>query len=197
LTGLSLDPVAPGEAADLAALVVALYAEDDHGPVPMTPARARAQVLAMLATPDRVRPLWIRLDDEVAGYVILAEFWSNEFGGPMLYVDEMYVRPALRGRGIGSAILDRLVAEARARDLVRVSLEVNEGNPRAEALYRRLGFTSEARRTLSVQLRPVPGASATGAPRPPRRRARGARRASTLRPPRRTSSQSRRRRPTG
>ena len=167
MTGLSLDPVRPGEEDALAALVAALYAEDDHGPVPMAPSRARAQVDAMLAAPDRVRPHLVRLDGEVAGYVILADFWSNEFGGPMLYVDEMYVRPGLRSRGIGSAVLARVLGEARARGLARVSLEVNEGNPRAEALYRRLGFTSEARRTLSVQLRAVSGAARPGSRSPP------------------------------
>jgi len=157
VTGLVLDPVQPGEAGELATLVVALYAEDDHGPVPMTLDRARAQARAMLEVPGRVRPCLARVDGEVVGYVILADFWSNEFGGPMTYVDEMYVRPAWRDRGVGSGILAWVLDDARARGLVRVSLEVNEGNQRAEALYRRLGFTSEARRTLSVQVRPAAG----------------------------------------
>ena len=166
MTDLALDPVQPGEEDALAALVAALYAEDDHGPVSMSPSRARAQVRAMLAVPGRVRPRLVRSGGEVVGYVILADFWSNEFGGPMVYVDEMYVVPTWRSRGIGSAILACVLEEAEAGGACRVSLEVNEGNPRAEALYRRLGFTSEARRTLSVQLRPV-GERAKYGTRPP------------------------------
>lgn len=46
-----------------------------------------------------------------------------------------------RSRGLGSALLDALVAEARARSLPALSLSVEVDNP-AVALYRRLGFAT-------------------------------------------------------
>jgi len=55
------------------------------------------------------------------------------------------VDPNHRGRGIGGALLERLAAEARARGVTRLFLEMREGN-RAEALYRRHGFASVGRR---------------------------------------------------
>jgi ribosomal-protein-alanine N-acetyltransferase len=55
------------------------------------------------------------------------------------------VRPELRGRGIGGALLARFVAAARARGAARLFLEMRDGNP-AEALYRRHGFDSIGRR---------------------------------------------------
>lgn len=54
----------------------------------------------------------------------------------------MRAAPAYRGRGVGRAILDRLLAEARARGYVRVSLETGRPEPfhAAQALYRADGF---------------------------------------------------------
>ena len=55
------------------------------------------------------------------------------------------VHPDHRRRGIGGALLERLVAEARARGVTRLFLEMREGNT-AEALYRHHGFDSVGRR---------------------------------------------------
>lgn len=55
------------------------------------------------------------------------------------------VLPELRGRGIGSALLRRVIAEASARGVTRLFLEMREGNP-AESLYRRHGFSPVGRR---------------------------------------------------
>jgi ribosomal protein S18 acetylase RimI-like enzyme len=51
------------------------------------------------------------------------------------------VRPGHRGRGVGHALLRRLVERARAADLTAVSLSVEEDNP-AMRLYERVGFVS-------------------------------------------------------
>jgi ribosomal-protein-alanine N-acetyltransferase len=55
------------------------------------------------------------------------------------------VDPRYRGRGIGTALLTRFIAEAGARGAARLFLEMREGNP-AESLYRRHGFASVGRR---------------------------------------------------
>jgi putative acetyltransferase len=54
----------------------------------------------------------------------------------------MRAAPAYRGRGVGRAILDRLLAEARSRGYARVSLETGRPEPfhAAQALYRANGF---------------------------------------------------------
>jgi GNAT superfamily N-acetyltransferase len=136
-----------GDVEAFAAMVVALYAED-AGPVTMTLERARAQARAMLA--GAPAEAWV--DDSGVGYAILVPFWSNEFGGPMLYLDEVYVVPDARGRGVGTAIVAWARAEAQRRGCVRLALEVNHDNPRARRLYERLGFEVEARSTLGVRL---------------------------------------------
>jgi ribosomal protein S18 acetylase RimI-like enzyme len=50
------------------------------------------------------------------------------------------VRNSARGRGIGTALMDALVREARARGHVRLSLSVEEDNLHALSLYAHLGF---------------------------------------------------------
>jgi RimJ/RimL family protein N-acetyltransferase len=47
------------------------------------------------------------------------------------------------GRGIGTEMVRFIESEARARDLNRLWLQVWQGNPRARALYERLGFRTE------------------------------------------------------
>jgi ribosomal-protein-alanine N-acetyltransferase len=63
----------------------------------------------------------------------------------MAGVDELHllnltVHPEWQGRGLGSALLDDVIAAARARGLRSLWLEVRQGNDRARALYRRRGF---------------------------------------------------------
>lgn len=52
----------------------------------------------------------------------------------------MYVRPEVRGRGVGEALVQTVLAEAVARGLDRVVLDVTSTNSHARALYERLGF---------------------------------------------------------
>lgn len=57
-----------------------------------------------------------------------------------LYIDSLCVEPAYRGRGIASALISATIEKAGKMRLPAVGLLVDDGNPRAEALYRRLGF---------------------------------------------------------
>jgi ribosomal protein S18 acetylase RimI-like enzyme len=55
-------------------------------------------------------------------------------------IRKMYVRREARGRGLGQTILRRLLNEARARRIVRVTLETTEAMTGAQRLYERNGF---------------------------------------------------------
>jgi len=60
--------------------------------------------------------------------------------GGELFLHKIFVHPACAGLGIGTALLQAMLAEADAP----VLLTVNPANARAQALYRKLGFTVRA-----------------------------------------------------
>ena len=58
----------------------------------------------------------------------------------------MWVRPQARGRQVGSALVEAVMAYARARPVARVHLWVTETNKAARRLYERCGFTPTGER---------------------------------------------------
>jgi len=65
---------------------------------------------------------------------------ADETEAGELYLDSLCVRPAFRGRGIATALLRAGIERARELGLPRAGLLVDQGNPSAERLYRRIGF---------------------------------------------------------
>jgi len=77
----------------------------------------------------------VRTDDcPVAGF---CAFWLvfDE-----IHINNLAIRPRFRGAGIGTALLERVIAEARALGAPRATLEVRASNVDARNLYARLGF---------------------------------------------------------
>ena len=123
------------------ALCLALYAEDPSvRPVPAD--HTRATLARFRAEPVRGKALVLEVDGRVEGYSLLASFWSNELGGELCTVDEIYVSPAHRGRGHARRILGDLLAgsELWGRLPKAFDLEVTPDNLKARAFYESLGF---------------------------------------------------------
>lgn len=59
------------------------------------------------------------------------------------YLQELYVVPALRGRGIGEALMQEVIATCRTRDAAWIELNTGESDTAARGLYTKLGFTNE------------------------------------------------------
>ena len=79
------------------------------------------------------------------GYVAVSFGWSIEFGGIDAFLDEIYVRERVRGRGMGSEALAALSRALSGQSVKAMQLEVDTDNERARALYERMGFQSRNR----------------------------------------------------
>ncbi|KEJ89579.1 GNAT family N-acetyltransferase [Sulfitobacter donghicola] len=75
------------------------------------------------------------------GYIVIAFGWSVEFGGLDAIIDELYIRPGVRGRGIASEALIALPRALAGGGLRAIHLEVDKTNAQALKLYQRAGFS--------------------------------------------------------
>jgi GNAT superfamily N-acetyltransferase len=80
-----------------------------------------------------------RVGGRPAGFALWFFSFSTLRGRPNLYLEELYVRPALRRRGVGRALLGRLAALAEARGCGGIEWSVLTRNEPAIAFYRALG----------------------------------------------------------
>ena len=76
------------------------------------------------------------------GYIVVTFGWSVEFGGLDAIIDELFVRPGVRGRGIASEALIALPRALAQGGLRAIHLEVDRDNTAAVKLYRRAGFAA-------------------------------------------------------
>lgn len=76
---------------------------------------------------------------EVAGFALWFHNFSTFVGRRGLYLEDLYVRPAFRGRGYGGALMKHLAAIAVARGCGRMEWAVLDWNTHAAEFYERLG----------------------------------------------------------
>ena len=74
------------------------------------------------------------------GYVAISFGWSLEFAGLDGIIDEIYIRPGVRNRGIGSEVLSALPKALAGAGLKALHLEVRRDDTRARKLYEKLRF---------------------------------------------------------
>ena len=127
-------------------LSLALFTEDPS-PEAVTEERIRRTLATFRAEPLRGRTVVLDLDAHIAGYAFLPTYWSNELGGEICIVDELYVEPTSRNRGHASALLTSLRGGS-----VALELEVTPKNVHARALYERLGFREKKNAVMRKKL---------------------------------------------
>jgi diamine N-acetyltransferase len=141
---LQLVPVTGPDLPLLEQLVRAYYLEDGHTFRDRQPA-----ALAALVTGEPLARAWlIRVGPRPVGYVVLTLTFSVEASGREACVDEFYLIPEMRNRGLGSRALALVEAEARNLHVRRIFLEVQRGN-RVIGLYRRAGYVDHDRFLMS------------------------------------------------
>lgn len=79
------------------------------------------------------------LDGTPQGFALFFHNFSTFEGRPGIYLEDLFVRPAARGAGLGKALLSHLAALAIERDCARLEWSVLDWNEPAIGFYRKLG----------------------------------------------------------
>ncbi len=131
---------------------LALY-EEDPATKPVTETQIRQTLEALRMEPTRGMAAVMEVNGSVAGYALLIAYWSNEFGGEIVVIDELYIRPNCRSQGHGSELFSVLSGNSLWRgNPVALELDVTPQNQRAADLYRHLGFRPSKNRRMQLLL---------------------------------------------
>ncbi len=144
-SNIDLQPVGETELPALLPLIADYHAFEG---VSSTAGEREAAARTLLAHPEFGAIWLVRADGRNVGYIALCRGFSIEFNGFDAFVDEFYLAPAFRGRGIGTRVLELVRVEARARDINALHLEVARDNAPARRLYEKTGFVARERYLL-------------------------------------------------
>lgn len=87
----------------------------------------------------KFRALIAKWDGQPAGYALFFGFYSTWAGRPGLFLEDLFVRPQFRGKGIGTELLAAVARIVVAENCYGVRWEVMDWNKRAIKLYETLG----------------------------------------------------------
>ncbi|MCB9281385.1 MAG: GNAT family N-acetyltransferase [Lewinellaceae bacterium] len=119
---------------------------------PFNREETRINVEKFIADPGLGRLWLVSTPEAVAGYAVLTFGYSFEFKGRDAFVDELYVVPEQRSKGLGAVILDYVLDQARAAGIKAVHLEVEKHNEKANRLYRSRQFEAHKRALMTKWL---------------------------------------------
>jgi len=126
---------------ELTGMVLGLYSKDGQKDPHITPEKVALSVEILTADGSTGAILLFEKAGERIGYAIVNRFWSNEFSGQILYIDELFVKPAYRGLGVGDAFFDFLQTNPEF-DSVAFMLETTPDNDKGIHFYKKNGFNA-------------------------------------------------------
>lgn len=131
--------------ATLVELMNEFYAESDYE---LDRSLAEKAFVAILAD-ERLGYVWI-IDEngKDVGYVAIALRYGMEYGGLMACIDDLFVVPQSRNRGLSTAALLQVRDFCKSIGICAITVEVGHSNGPAQRVYRRLGLTEVPGRQL-------------------------------------------------
>ncbi|WP_296417384.1 GNAT family N-acetyltransferase [Pseudooctadecabacter sp.] len=139
----------PDDAPRLLPLIAAFHAEYGLDTTDDTRAAALAPLLA--GSPHGAA--WLFGPARApTGYVIITFGWSMELGGMEAFVDELFIRPAVRKRGLASEVLHTVAASLADVGVKALHLEVDRSDEATQRLYSRAHFKLRDRYALMTRV---------------------------------------------
>ena len=106
--------------------------------------QAARSALQLILSNDSFGKVWlIQVDGNPIGYIVLTLGFSLEFQGRDAFIDEIYIRAAHRGRGIGRRAIEFVEGACCSLGVRALHLEVERENKSAQAMYRKVGFADQ------------------------------------------------------
>ena len=140
-------PVEDAEIPELKKYITNLYTEDAGGE-PMNEEKIEGTIAFLRANPQSGVIMAFLENDVLVGYSILINFYSNERGGIILHIDELYVGENYRGRNIATNFIQYLI-DSQYNNCKAIFLEVRPQNLQAQRLYGRIGFRQSKTNVLT------------------------------------------------
>jgi GNAT superfamily N-acetyltransferase len=116
------------------------------------PDKQRRALEIILADAARARIYVARDGDRIVAMAALHFTTSTAEGGKVAWFEDCIVRAGHRRQGIGRALLEHVVAQAKVEGALRVMLLTDGDNHAAQALYREAGFRDSAMRAMRLKL---------------------------------------------
>lgn len=151
--GVTLAPATAADVEELLRLIRALAEYEQLG----DEARATAEDLqnALFAEPVRAFALLARVGCRAVGFALWFHNFSTFTGKSGIYLEDVFVEPAYRGRGIGREIFRALARRALAEGCARLEWAVLDRNAPAVRFYRALGARAMSEWTVQRVSGPV------------------------------------------
>lgn len=134
--------IRPATPADVPLILEFIRALADYEKLPDEVTATEPQLLATLFPAGEAPVAHCVLafaDGEPAGFAIYFFNYSTWLARPGLYLEDLFVKPARRGRGVGKSLLLHLAKAANARGCGRMEWSVLDWNQPAIDFYERLG----------------------------------------------------------
>jgi ribosomal protein S18 acetylase RimI-like enzyme len=148
---LTFRPATKGDEGNLLRMMRSL-AEQEPGAYYFDEPAVRSVLREFLADPSLGRAWILSEGTTTAGYIVLTLGYSFEYHGRDAFVDELYVEPQYRRRGIGRKAIEFVEEEARKMGVTALHLEVDHGNDQALELYQRAGYRDHDRYLMTKWL---------------------------------------------
>lgn len=146
----TVDIATPKDIEELVELLCTLF-EQEEDFVPNLQKQRRALSL-LLDSPSLGSILLARADGRIVAMVSLLFTISTAEGGAVCWLEDMVVRSEWRGRGVGSQLLAAAIADAKRRNLLRITLLTDRSNAQARRFYARHGFTESKMAPMRLHL---------------------------------------------
>ena len=109
------------------------------------------KAFATLLSNDNLGCVWLITDEGVnVGHVVVTFRFGMEYGGLIACLDDLYVVPEHRNRGLGTAALDHVRSFCEDSGICAITVEVAPDNGPAQRVYHRMGMAEATGRQILV-----------------------------------------------